>query len=119
MEVWQRCLRSALCQASSTIGRSHQPSVTPYSTLTKPRSAPTGQALFQMRPYDFSMKRNPAPFYQCRQQLGIFSSSYLLAESGTDVVPISSPLMPDLGSGLKTEKQGVASKPLRVQAINY
>lgn len=48
---------------------------------------------------------------------GISSSRYLLAESSTDVVPISSPLMPDLGSGRKTEKKGVASKPLKVQAI--
>ncbi|KAM0951958.1 putative ribosomal protein L22/L17 [Dioscorea sansibarensis] len=117
MEVWPRCLRSALRQASSTIGRNHQASVAPYSTLAKALPSPTGQALFQLRPYDFAMKRIPAPFHQCRQQSGIFSSRYLLAESSTDVVPISSPLMPDLGSGRKTEKKGVASKPLKVQAI--
>ncbi|KAJ0982604.1 hypothetical protein J5N97_010859 [Dioscorea zingiberensis] len=117
MEAWRRCLRSVLRQASSSIGRNHQASVASYSTLTKPHPSPTAQALLQKRPYDFASNRIPGPFHQYMQQSGIFSSRYLLAQSATDVVPISSPLIPDLGSGQKTEKKGVAAKPSKVQAI--
>lgn len=60
----------------------------------------------------------PRPLHRFQQELGISSTRNLLADSSSDVTPVSSPLTSALAlSSGKTETQAVVSKPSKVQAI--
>ncbi|XP_042476803.1 39S ribosomal protein L22, mitochondrial-like [Macadamia integrifolia] len=115
MMRWQKHLQSILCHVGRREAQIESASLN-LSSARKISSYLLGE--FPHQPSTLPYTNIPRPLHQYLQQLGISSSRKLLADSSSDITPISSPLIPiSAPNSGKTETQAVVSKPAKVQAV--